>query len=249
LNDLAGEGFVLESDEDFAGAIGKGGQAGFDIVFAQGQDDHARKIGILFGCDFNRGIVGDFVLPIAVSIIYVRRRFVLLPLEFDGGIHFGIVRIIEIVAINYHFSWLEKFRQHANSEVSFGVLKIEAFVLNDMIWNFRGTQFGTVSYTLLLTSANPDFAKIGILNLIAGSATLLSKTFDEIRLAVGANGKTRAVFGFAFRAKHNGRRVYNGGVEQDSWSRFYKTYSAEDCRMGTRLCFMLVIIVALFLSA
>ncbi|HEY4877878.1 MAG TPA: hypothetical protein VIH97_02020 [Candidatus Acidoferrales bacterium] len=126
-------------------------------------------------------------------------------LEFDFWIHLWIVRIIEIVAINYLFSWFEKFRQHADSEVSFGVLEVLALVLNDMVWNFRGTQFRTVRHTLVLTSADPDFAKIGILKLITGNVGRLWKTFDEIRLAVGANGKTWAVFGFAFRAEHNGR--------------------------------------------
>jgi hypothetical protein len=78
-------------------------------------------------------------------------------------------------------------------------------MLNDVIWNFSRTKFRAVRYALLLTSADPDFAKIRILKLIGGNVGRLRKTFDEIRLAVGAKSKTRTVFGFAFRAEHNGR--------------------------------------------
>ena len=138
-------------------------------------------------------------------VVRAHRSFVVLSLELDFGIGFGIVRIIESLAVDYLFGFVEEFRQNADSEVSFGILEIRALMLNDMIWNFSRTKLRTVRYALFLTSADPDLAKIRILKFIGGNVGRLRKSFDEIRLAVGTKNKTRAVFGFTFGAEHNGR--------------------------------------------
>jgi hypothetical protein len=140
-----------------------------------------------------------------VLVVRAHRCFVVLSLELDFGIGFGIVRIIESLAVDYLFGFVEEFRQNADSEVSFGILEIRALMLNDMIWNFSRTKLRTVRYALFLTSADPDLAKIRILKLIGGNVGRLRKSFDEIRLAVGTKSKTSAVFGFTFGAEHNGR--------------------------------------------
>jgi hypothetical protein len=78
-------------------------------------------------------------------------------------------------------------------------------MLNDVIRNFSRTKLCTVSYALLLTLADPDFAKIRILKLIAGNVGRFWKIFDQIHVAVGAGLETGTIFGLASRAEHSGR--------------------------------------------
>jgi len=205
-DDFAGAGFVVWGDKDFAGAIGKNCNAGFDVILAQGYHHQVGRVPRRLRCDFDDSVGRRFVFPVEVFIVDVRRRLVVLSRRLHVGIHFWIGGIVQSY-LNDFLGPLEEFRRDADAVAVFDTLNDLLVVLNDLVRNLSFAQFGAIHHAVFLARTIPNLLQVCI-GCSGGDGRRRGEFIDQINMAVGAGLKSGAVFGSALRAKHNGRRVY-----------------------------------------